>query len=48
MDKCTKCGEEFYTAEQVARAQEKAIKLGIWKPWQGISITKAKKSTTRS
>jgi len=48
VDKCTKCGEEFYTAEQVARAQEKAIKLGIWKPWQGISITKSKKSTTRS
>ena len=33
VDKCTKCGEEFYTAEQVARAQEKATKLGIWKPW---------------
>jgi YgiT-type zinc finger domain-containing protein len=33
VDKCAKCGEEFYTAEQVARAQEKAIKLGIWKPW---------------
>lgn len=32
VDKCTKCGEEFYTAEQVARAQEKAVKLGIWKP----------------
>ena len=32
VDKCAKCGEEFYTAEQVARAQEKAIKLGIWKP----------------
>ena len=33
VDKCAKCGEEFYTGEQVARAQEKAIKLGIWKPW---------------
>jgi len=33
VDKCVKCGEEFYTAEQVARAQEKATKLGIWKPW---------------
>lgn len=33
VDKCAKCGEEFYTAEQVARAQEKATKLGIWKPW---------------
>jgi hypothetical protein len=33
VDRCAKCGEEFYTAEQVARAQEKAIKLGIWKPW---------------
>lgn len=33
VDKCARCGEEFYTAEQVARAQEKAIKLGIWKPW---------------
>lgn len=32
VDACTKCGEEFYTAEQVARAQEKATKLGIWKP----------------
>lgn len=32
VDKCAKCGEEFYTAEQVARAQEKAIKLGIRKP----------------
>jgi YgiT-type zinc finger domain-containing protein len=32
VDKCASCGEEFYTAEQVARAQEKAIKLGIWKP----------------
>lgn len=31
-DACTKCGEEFYTAEQVARAQEKATKLGIWRP----------------
>ncbi len=27
-DVCTRCGEEFYTAEQVAQAQEKAIKLG--------------------
>lgn len=27
-DVCAKCGEEFYTAEQVARAQEKAAKLG--------------------
>ncbi len=45
VDKCARCGEEFYTAEQVARAQEKAIKLGIWKPLQGISITKGKKST---
>jgi len=33
VDKCAKCGEEFYTAEQVAGAQEKAAKLGIWKPW---------------
>jgi len=33
VDKCARCREEFYTAEQVARAQEKAIKLGIWKPW---------------
>jgi len=33
VDKCAKCGEEFYTAEQVARAQEKATKLGVWKPW---------------
>ena len=33
VDKCAKCGEEFYTAEQVARAQEKATKLGILKPW---------------
>jgi len=32
VDRCAKCGEEFYTAEQVARAQEKAVKLGIWKP----------------
>lgn len=32
VDACIKCGEEFYTAEQVARAQEKATKLGIWKP----------------
>ncbi len=29
VDMCTKCGEEFYTAEQVARAQEKAAKLGV-------------------
>ena len=28
-DVCTKCGEEFYAAEQVARAQEKATKLGV-------------------
>ncbi len=28
-DMCTKCGEEFFTAEQVARAQEKAVKLGL-------------------
>ena len=28
-DVCTKCGEEFYTAEQVMRTQEKATKLGI-------------------
>ena len=33
VDACTECREEFYTAEQVTRAQEKAIKLGIWKPW---------------
>jgi len=32
VDKCTKCGEEFYTGEQVARAQDKAVKLGVWKP----------------
>ena len=31
-DACVKCGEEFYTAEQVARAQEKAAKLGLWAP----------------
>ena len=31
-DVCTKCGEEFYTAEQVAQAQEKARKLGVWAP----------------
>ena len=29
VDTCTKCGEEFYTAEQVTRAQEKAAKLGL-------------------
>lgn len=28
-DVCTKCGEEFFTAEQVARAQEKAAKMGV-------------------
>lgn len=28
-DICTKCGEEFYAAEQVARAQGKARKLGV-------------------
>lgn len=28
-DVCTKCGEEFFTAEQVARAQEKAVELGL-------------------
>jgi YgiT-type zinc finger domain-containing protein len=32
VDACLKCGEEFYTAEQVARAQEKASKLGVWPP----------------
>ncbi len=31
-DVCVKCGEEFYTAEQVVLAQKKAAKLGIWKP----------------
>jgi YgiT-type zinc finger domain-containing protein len=31
-DVCVKCGEEFYTAEQVAQAQEKAFKLGVWAP----------------
>ena len=31
-DVCVKCGEEFYTAEQVARAQEKATKLGMGVP----------------
>jgi len=31
-DACVSCGEEFYTAEQVARAQEKAAKLGLWAP----------------
>lgn len=31
-DACVKCGEEFYTAEQVARAQENATKLGLWAP----------------
>jgi YgiT-type zinc finger domain-containing protein len=31
-DVCVKCGEEFYTAEQVVRAQKKATKLGIWAP----------------
>ena len=29
-DVCTKCGEEFYTAEQVVRAQEKARRLGLF------------------
>jgi YgiT-type zinc finger domain-containing protein len=29
VDTCTKCGEEFYTAEQVAEAQEKAARLGL-------------------
>jgi len=28
-DVCTKCGEEFFTAEQVAHGQEKAVKLGL-------------------
>jgi len=28
-DMCTKCGEEFFTAEQVTRGQEKAVKLGL-------------------
>jgi len=28
-DMCTKCGEEFFAAEQVAQAQEKAVKLGL-------------------
>lgn len=31
-DICVKCGEEFYTAEHVAQAQEKARKLGVWAP----------------
>lgn len=32
VDRCSRCGEEFYTAEQVARAQEKAERLGVWRP----------------
>ncbi|MEW6222261.1 MAG: YgiT-type zinc finger protein [Candidatus Hadarchaeota archaeon] len=32
VDKCSKCGEEFYAAKQVVRAQEKATRLGLWKP----------------
>jgi YgiT-type zinc finger domain-containing protein len=31
-DTCVRCGEEFYTAEQVAKAQTKAAKLGLWAP----------------
>ena len=30
VDACTKCGEEFYTAEQVMQSQERAAKLGLF------------------
>lgn len=28
-DMCVKCGEKFFAAEQIARAQEKVVKLGF-------------------